>query len=329
MEENNVTTLFEWLDKTTAMVETHSNEPYLDSLSIVLDIAFYERVSEFEDEILIHKMDKAIKELAIESYGTEEIRKAVQLVILKGMKNSTQQQHLMTPETVALIMGYLASKLTENLESIRLFDPACGTGNLLTIVMDHLKQPLATFASDVDSTLIKLALANANLQKKDITFFHQDSLRPLLLDPVDLTIADLPVGYYPDDVQASEFELKAKEGHAYSHHLFIEQGVRYTKDGGYLIFVVPNSLFETEQAKELHRFIHQYAHIIGFLQLPESLFKSQTNAKSILIIQKKGNHTAAPKQPLLVKLPSFKHTHAMEDVLAQMNSWFASYQKRS
>lgn len=324
MEKMNVEVLFEKIDNATDTVQQHANETYLDSLAMTLEVFFHEHVAEEIDDVLKHKLQTIIKDIDIHAYQTEEIRKAVQLAILKGMKGTTQQQHLMTPETVALFVGYLAEKVTNGKEKLRVFDPASGTGNLLTTVLGHLKNTEETFASEVDPTLIKLAVLNANLQKKEVEFFHQDSLTPFLLDPVDLIVADLPVGYYPDDVRANDFELKADEGHSYSHHLFIEQSMNYTKDGGYSIFVIPDFLFDSDQSDKLHAFIQEYAHIVGVLRLPESMFKSEKNIKSILILQKKGKGTTAPKRPLLVKLPSFKDTTAMNDILGQMNTWFSA-----
>src|SRR5699024_10076525 len=89
-------------------------------------------------------------------------RKAVQLAILKGMRVA-QEKHVMTPESVALIIGYLAEKLMTNMKEIRIFDPVCGTGNLLMTVLDQLNQHKTVFAGEVDSTLIQLAVSIANL----------------------------------------------------------------------------------------------------------------------------------------------------------------------
>lgn len=323
MNETTIETLFEWLDETTLMIEQHTEDTYLDSLAQTMEILFYEEVPELPNDMLTHQLTKAFeRRIELDEYDTAVIRKAIQLVILKGMKDSTQQQHLMTPETVALLVGYLADKLLQNKEHIQVFDPVCGTANLLTTVMSHLTQPLKAFASEVDPTLIRLGVANANLQKMRIEFFHQDSLRPLLLDPVDLIVADLPVGYYPDDVRASDFELQAKEGHSYAHHLLIEQSINYTKNGGYLILVVPHYLFNSDQSDQLHAYFKEHAHIIGVLQLPTSAFLSEEQSKSILVLRKKGEQTEDLKQPLLAQLPSFNNTAAMEDILGQMNTWF-------
>ncbi|WP_019378570.1 class I SAM-dependent methyltransferase [Virgibacillus halodenitrificans] len=328
MKKTNVEILYEWLDNTAGIIQQHVNEPYLDSLIYTMEILFEKHVPEDLEKILSQKLRSNLTEVDITSYKTEEIRKGIQLAVLKGMKDSTQQQHLMTPETVALLVGYLAEKLTADKEEVRLFDPASGTGNLITTVMEHLKQKnLIAFAGEVDPTLIQLAVLNANLQQKSIEFFHQDSLRPFLLDPVDLIIADLPVGYYPDDVQADTYELKAENGNSYAHHLFIEQAMNYTKPGGYLIFVVPDFIFNSDQSDKLHAYLQEYAHITGVIRLPESAFKSEKNIKSILVLQKKGQNTRSPKQPLLAQMPSFKNTTGMSDILKQMNDWFVTYQK--
>lgn len=326
MKKSIVETLFNWIDGSTEEIQQHLDEPYLNSLAELMETIFYEEAAHDLDDILRKKLDQALVELRKVKYTDEDLRKAIQLAILKGMKGSTQEQHLMTPESIGLIVGYLADKLMKNKEEIRLFDPASGTGNLLTTVMDKLPKKTHVYASEVDATLIQLSVLSANLQKKEIEFFHQDSLRPLLLDPVDLIVSDLPVGYYPDDVQASSYELKSDSGHAYAHHLFIEQSLKYTREAGYLIFVIPDFLFDSDQSDKLNHFLRENAHIVGVLRLPENIFKSKNNVKSILILQKKGETTKSPKQPLLVQMPDLNNPRGMADILEQMNNWFKTYE---
>lgn len=322
MEDSKVIQLFGWIEDMTNQVQAQLNEPSLDSLAIVLEAIFYGEFHEEYAELIDENTRKLLQSEQINTEEVTDITKALQLLMLKGMRETTQQNHTMTPEAISLFIGYLAEKLVKNVEDVRVFDPASGTGNLLLIVMGHLTQNVKAYASEVDPTLIKLALFSANLQKKQVEFFHQDSLTPLLLDPVDLVVSDLPVGYYPDDVQAAKFELQASEGHSYAHHLFIEQSLNYTKENGYLIFLIPEFLFESEQAEQLRVYLQGQAQIIGLLQLPETAFSSKGNRKSILILQKKGSETIEIKQPLLAVLPSFNETELMEDILVKINRWF-------
>ncbi|MFP7493308.1 class I SAM-dependent methyltransferase [Terribacillus saccharophilus] len=323
MEQQNVEKVYQALDQMAETLETHDNTPYLDALGAAMEyILDRDMEAVTEQPSLKQQLDTQAAVFDKQEYKKEEIRKGIQLAILKGMKGATQQQHMLTPDTVAMLIGYLTNKLVGDNENFRMFDPAVGTGNLLTAVLNQVEREVHAYGSDVDPTLIQLAVMNANMQERRVEFFHQDSLRPFLLEPVDLVVSDLPVGYYPDDIQAAQFELKAEEGHSYAHHLFIEQSLHYTKEGGYLLLVVPNFLFESDQARALHTFLQQHAHIMGLLQLPDTMFKNESQAKSVLILQKKGSLTTAPKQALLVQLPSFKNPNAMANVLKQINDWF-------
>jgi site-specific DNA-methyltransferase (adenine-specific) len=319
MDQQKVEQLFKTLDKLTTLISEERNLPYLDSLVEAGEIIFYMQIG--EDEIS-KAYDQFLTDVNLDTYEREEIRKALQLAILKGMKGVTQQHHYITPDSVAIFMGYLLEKFMKGKENYSIFDPACGTGNLLTAVLNQLSPKIQAIGSEVDSTLLQLAFVNANLQKRNIEFHHQDSLRNLLIDPQDVIISDLPVGYYPDDEQAKAFELRKEDGHSYAHHLFIEQSLRYTKPGGYLLFLVPVFLFTSDQSDQLNKFIHQYAHIQGVLQLPSSMFKNEQNAKCIFMLQKKGKDINPPKKVLMAQLPSFKDVHAMNKVLIQINDWF-------
>lgn len=321
MSESQTIQLFDWLDEATMIIQDYLNEPYLDSLYYSLQAFHYGDIHDLVPDDLRQQIANKIEHNP-KTFSKEEIRKAIQLVILKGMQKTTQHQHAITPDTIALFIGYLAEKLMKQQKHIRLFDPVNGTGNLLLTAMDSLKQVKDAYACEVDVTLLKISLMYANVLQQEVDIFHQDSLSPLLLDPVDLVVADLPIGYYPDDIQANQYELKAEKGHSYAHYLLIEQSIHYTKDGGFLIFIIPENLFTSDQSQQLHSFIHKHAHIVGLIQLSETTFKSEEHKKSIFVLQKKGNETKGVQQPLLAMLPSFKNKAAMQDMMMQIDQWF-------
>ncbi|UOQ47145.1 class I SAM-dependent methyltransferase [Gracilibacillus caseinilyticus] len=313
---------FTYLDQLAMSIEKTEEETYLDSLVFALRAIQTEEELAFPDAETEESVVK-LKELFYqENPAKESIRKVIQLALIKGMKGSTQQQHVVTPDSVAMFIGYFLQKLLNDKKQFRLFDPASGAGNLLTAVMNQVSAEAEGYGSEIDTTLIQLAVESANLQQLSIEFFHQDALMPLLLDPADAVVADLPVGYYPNDEQAAQFDLQAEEGHSYAHHLFIEQSLRYTKEAGYLVFVIPNFLFTSEQSEQLQAFLRKEAHILAMLQLPLSMFSSEQHAKSILVLQKQGNNTKAPKQTLMAQLPSFKDVNATHNMLRKIDGWF-------
>ncbi|PFB84555.1 class I SAM-dependent methyltransferase [Bacillus anthracis] len=323
-----VETLFSIFDSSAVVLRKELDVTYLEALVETGDNLFEGAILQEElSESAIERLNREYSTFNEETYKGEEIRKAFQLAILKGMKEGVQANHEMTPDAVGMFMSYLFHKFMQGQNEITVLDPAIGTGNLMTTVFNSAKEGLTMsgFGVEVDEVLIKLALVNANLQKHAIEFFHQDGLAPLYIDPVDAVVSDLPIGYYPNEIGASEYKLKADEGMSYAHHLFIEQSVKHTKEGGYLFFLVPNFIFESDQAPKLHAFIKETCFIQGLLQLPVSMFKNEKNAKSIFVLQKKGPSVTMPKQALLVELPKFSNMKAMEDIMDQLNTWFATH----
>ncbi|MBM7660536.1 site-specific DNA-methyltransferase (adenine-specific) [Bacillus mesophilus] len=326
-----MTTMESWftkVDQTASLIQEELEVSYLEAVYLT-GVNLFEGVILQEEilhnEVLSKRLKKEYESFDLAHMSKEELRKGYQLAILKGMKEATQAHHQMTPDAVSLFVSYLVSKMTSGKKVLSILDPAVGTANLLTALFNHLPGKEVTgFGIEVDDLLVKLALSNANLQEHQIEFFNQDALADLFIDPVDLVVCDLPVGYYPDDINSQKFQLKSNSGHSLAHHLFIEQSFRYTKPGGNLIFLVPNSMFEGDQAKALHDFIKEHGVIQGLLQLPTTMFKKKEHAKSIFILQKKGPDVKLPKQALLAELPTFSNKQAMEGMIQRIDQWFAT-----
>lgn len=320
--------LFTTINDTAILLQEELNVSYLEALAETGENLFHQSVLQDElSELTLKRLKKIYEGSQITKFTKEEIRKSFQLAILKGMKESAQPNHQMTPDSVGIFVGYLLHKFVKK-EAYRLMDPAVGTGNLLTAAMNQeMNKTIQGIGIEIDDLLIKLAYINANLQEHPIEFFNQDSLEPLFVEPVDAVISDLPIGYYPNDIRAADYELKADEGHSYAHHLFMEQSIRHVKPGGYLFFIIPNGLFESEQAKKLHEYLQKSVFIQGIIQLPETMFKNKQSAKSILILQKKEDSLKQPKQVLLVNMPSFSNGSEVEKILTKIDRWIAENKK--
>jgi site-specific DNA-methyltransferase (adenine-specific) len=314
--------LFTALNETATLMQEELSFSYLEALAETGENMFHQSVlQDTLSELTVRRLKKMYEEIKITKYTKEEIRKSFQLAILKGMKESVQPNHQMTPDSIGMLVGYLLHKFVKQ-STYRLLDPAVGTGNLLTTVMNQeSNKTIEGIGVDIDDLLIKLAYISANLQEHPIDFFNQDSLEPLFIEPVDAVISDLPIGFYPNDIRAADYQLKADEGHSYAHHLFMEQSIRHVKPGGYLFFIIPNGLFESEQSKKLHEYFKETVLIQGIIQLPENMFKSKQAAKSILLLQKKESELEPPKQVLLVNMPTLSNAPAMKKMLDQIDQW--------
>lgn len=318
-----VETLFTAFNASADLLKEELACTYLEALAETGENMFHGNILQDElNEVSKKRLEKTYKEIKLDDFSKEEIRRGFQLAILKGMQEHVQPNHQMTPDSVGMFIGYLVSKFIDK-NNFRLLDPAVGTGNLLATVLNQQgDKTIDSVGVEIDDLLIRLAFVNANLQKHSVELFNQDSLEPLFVDPADAVVCDLPIGYYPNDLRAEEYEVKAAEGHTYSHHMFIEQSTKHVKDGGYLFFMIPNNLFESVQAPLLHEFIKKHLVIQGILQLPASLFKNKQAAKSILILQKNGPDVKAPKQALLAELPKLSDGSAVSSMLNKIDIWY-------
>ncbi|RDI44275.1 class I SAM-dependent methyltransferase [Falsibacillus pallidus] len=319
-----VESLFQVFNETAELLAEELSCTYLEALAETGENIFHGSILQEEvSELGEKRLKKLYSSIHIEGLGKEDIRKAYQLAIIKGMREASQPNHQMTPDSIGLFLSYLIGKFMNGKKEFSLLDPAVGTGNLQFTIMNQLHdKTIQSFGVDVDDVLIRLAFSGANLIRQPLELFNQDALEPLFIDPVDCVVCDLPVGFYPNDVRAMEYKLKADKGHSYAHHLFIEQSVNHAKEGAYLFFLVPNGIFESEEAPKLREYIKDNVNIQGLVQLPMSLFKNEAAAKSIFVLQKKGEEIKAPKQGLMVKLPKLSNQKAMEDIFGKIDEWF-------
>ncbi|MEK3890393.1 class I SAM-dependent methyltransferase [Bacillus sp. FSL K6-3431] len=317
--------LYTVFDETAEILQEELECTYLEALAATGENLFHEDiVQENINDLTKKRLRKKYEEVTIASFSPEEIRKAYQLALLKGTKDHVQPNHQMTPDTIGHMISYFTGKFLNNRTDLTMMDPAVGTGNLLSTIINGYNNNIniQAYGVDVDDLLLKLAYVGASLQEQRIELFYQDALESLFIDPVDAVVCDLPVGYYPNDEQAASFELNAESGHAYAHHLLMEKSINHTLPGGYLFFLIPNGLFETNEAPKLHKYLQKNVHIQGIIQLPLSVFKDENAAKSLFILQKKMPGLKAPKEVLLATLPKLSNKKALNKMLYGMEKWF-------
>lgn len=321
-EQTNTEALYEWIDQMTGAVQQSLGLTYLEALAEAGENLLQQEVVQSLPDEQKKELQKKLEAGLPPEMKREEIRKAFQLAVIKGMKENVQPHHAMTPDAVAMFMGYLAEKLTAKKEIKAVMDPAVGTANLLTAVLNQLNKEVVAYGAEVDETLLNIAYVLSNLQEHTVELFHQDSIEKLPEIPADLVVTDLPVGYYPKQEAAAQYELNVTGGQPYVHHLMIESTLKELKENGVMLLLVPNFIFESDQSEDLQRVIKKYAFTLGLLQLPGSMFKDQQFAKSIWIIQKRGPNVRQPGQALLAEMPSFSNREAMIEMMKSIDNWF-------
>lgn len=314
-----------------------------DILSKALDISFIEAafenlqniadgsvlVREGQPEAMTVKvLDNLYQSQNFFQYDLTTRDEAIQLLLLQGMKRSEMPANAqMTPKAIALVLTFMIRTLTKQKQTIRLFDPVVGTGNLLHTVSGQLRASGLTVSAigyDSDDLLLGLCEQWHRLLSLEVELYYGDVLRPLLLDPVDMVIADLPIGYYPDKTAKDRFtSAVVDQAHpmAYAHYLLIEQALTYLSPGGFAYFIVPSLMSEDPTYPKLVKTIHSLAYIQAQLALPASLFAKAAYQKSILILQKRGGLAKQHETVLLGDLPDLKDASHLKEFTESFSKW--------
>ena len=249
------------------------------------------------------------------------------LLTLKAISDEDRDANQMpTPPILATVITLFMSKLLPKKEQT-ILDPALGTGSLLYSVVkqlasqNHSQNPFKLVGIDHDEDILNLADVGAHLNGLDIDLYCQDALLPWQGSKPEVIVSDLPVGYYVNDENAGNFELRTKEGHSYAHVLLTEQIVKNLAPDGYAFLLVPNSMISGKLGADFMPWLANKVHLQAIVQLPEKLFQTKVNHKSLLIFQNHGQ-SQPPREVLLTRLDDLKNEESLVGLNIKLNEWY-------
>ena len=304
-EETVMEQLFKALDEKTKSLNEENGQSFIENLGLAMENIYTNQRSLLEQATL------------------QDRRKAFQFAYLNLMqKEDIQANHQITPDSIGMILGFLAERFLKNKEAFHVADIASGAGHLSASVHEVLTEhTVMHHLVEVDPVLSRVSVHLANFLEIPFDVYPQDAIMPLPFEDADVVIGDLPIGYYPVDDRSKEMDLGFEEGHSFSHYLLIEQAVTALKASGYAFLVVPSNLFEGTNVKQLQNFIATETEMQAFLNLPSTLFKNEKARKSILILQKKETNVTKPVEVLLANIPDFKSPQQFQGFLQDLNTW--------
>lgn len=248
----------------------------------------------------------------------EEWRRAFQFIFIKvAQTESLQANHQFTPDSIGFILMFLMEELTDG-QKLDILEIGSGTGNLAQTLLNNSSKELDYMGIEVDDLLIDLSASIAEVMGSSAQFVQEDAVRPQILKESDVIISDLPVGYYPNDEIAKRYQVASDTEHTYAHHLLMEQSLKYLKKNGIAIFLAPANLLTSPQSDLLKTWLKGYADIIAVITLPETIFGSPANAKSIFVLQKQAEQTPETFVYPLVDLQSREN---MVDFIENFQEW--------
>ncbi len=274
---------------------------YLDLIILTANnILAGEVLNDLEDED-IKKLNKIYAKLTDVDFNVEEIRKAMQAQILKGIKEMNFQNGLTTPDSIGLLMAYLISRLSKA-KSLNICDPLIGSGNMLYTISNHLTANLNLFGCDHNEYMIKIAKVFADLLETNVELHLEDTLN-LKIYNLDFIVFDMPnVIKDKDDYLPYKWVLHYNE---------------LIKDDGYIIGLINNDFFDYDNNKRFKEELLKTSSIVCLIELPDNMFVSKP--KSIIVINKK---IWDKKKMFMTKLPSLSDVKAFNSELVKLEQWF-------
>jgi site-specific DNA-methyltransferase (adenine-specific) len=235
----------------------------------------------------------------------------MQLAILQGLKLSALSNEGITPDTLGIFIAYLIQKLVSPGTRPILFDPLCGTGNLVATIMNQLDEDMTAVLVDHDPLKCRISRILMAMLDYNDDIYCQDtfSFRHIA---ADILVTDFP---FPETEEDNDFPYRVL-----SHH------VANLATNAILILVVPDGFFAQEYQERFKKELLSSYQAIGLIRLPQELFFRKQ--KSVLIL-KKGDIERPKDNPFLIaEIPSFIDQDALRPILNQINQWFLEFTRR-
>lgn len=304
-EKSKIEQFYDYFDAVAMHLYSVNEHPYLESMNLAFQYLLEDTIDfELDDEGLeILKAEKA-KIIDVE-FSPEDIRKSVQLGLLKGYKHMNVSNAFLTPDTIGIFISYLVKKVYD--EPINfVLDPMIGSGNLVYTVLNDIEMDASVIGVDEDPLKCEMARNLGDLMDYKNQVFLQDTMS-FYGNEIDLILCDLPI---------------QEDKEIYAPYQIISHHLDTLASDKFMFVLIENDFFEQKQMKIFKKELDEKAHMFGLIKLSDTLFKNAE--KSILILQKKVHKEDKIKDFLLIDLPSFEDQDGMSLTIQQIETWFVN-----
>lgn len=192
------------------------------------------------------------------------------------MGNTLGLAQFFTPDHVCkFIAEYINPKLPEK---PKVLEPSAGVGALLNYIRKdsevtciEIEPSQAKILNYTEPTWEVLNISAGEFRREN--YFDLVIVNP----PFNLTIET-----------QRDWKLKKKTGKINSDELFLELAIESAKVGGYIVFILPNSINFKDSLKGIRKLIYENCWVIANIDLPpETFYASGTNIGTTLLILRK------------------------------------------
>ena len=285
---NNVDILFDIFDQAAMIHYEHARINYLGALSEINKNLNNNEYNKKLDEKVIEKLEFIYKPILEGKFLNEEIRLALELYIVKGLKHINYPPNIMTPDFINYLFVVIINELFLN-ENISIIDTNLGTGNMLAAIRNNFPNDMNLIGIENDMKLTEFASAFMDIQANEIKIFFQDALNKIF-EVADIVVGDLASYDVEDGLKFDN--ILYQNNIRYFPYLVISSRLDNIKDNGYFIYLVDNDFFSKEDMGKFKNYLDVHANIVGLITLPMEIFKDDHRGKSIILGKKTDNKTS-------------------------------------
>jgi len=224
--------------------------------------------------------EKKVKKIKLKN---EEFNKyTIEYIQNTDIKYRKSLGQYFTPQS---IIKLLLSKLPNKKDKPKILDPGCGTGEFLLAAKQYFKNPIL-YGWDIDKNLI-------NITKKVVPETKtkcQDSLLNEDYNFFDFVIGNPPYFEFSPSSLINKKFTEIINGRINIFSLFVYQGIKWLKEGGYLAYVVPPSMNNGAYFAKLRQFIVKNSNI-EYLKVFDNaeIFDGALQSVMIIVLKKGKN----------------------------------------
>lgn len=300
MQKSNIDIIYDVIDKSMDIIYYANAKSYFDLYFETINNILNGELSEEYDDLTNKALLQEYEKLNEIDFAPDDIRKALQLIIMRGFKELDMKQDV-TPDTLGYLIGYLITRLAGDKKEISILDPMCGVGNLLFSLDNHINLNNTLYAIDNDRFKIDLCKSIADMMNTNVNLYYQDTMS-IHLKNMDFVVCDI--------------ECNTIDGKYIAYDVILNH-MQSLLLNGYMISIVDNDFFDYDKDGSFKKKLMKDNHIYGIIELPDDFFIQKP--KSIVIFK----HTEGEnKNCLMVKLPSFNDVNAFNSTISQIEAWF-------
>ena len=263
---NVVDQFYDLIDECCMKLNEKLHLNYFDCLVRVANDILYEVNDSKLEEDDLKFLEEKYDQLPNIKITNEEVRLAMQLLIIKAMKHINMNLEIMTPDYINYIIGYLVNSYYKGTKKkVSILDVEVGTGNLINTISNFSEFETNLIGVENNQLLIDICKANTELQNNEITLYFQDVLTTFL-EEVDVIVGDL--------------DCDTKENKYYPYEIILNYLPNLNKDGIF-IYLIENDFFTKEQINNFKKDFQ--GTFLGLIVLPQNLFNNDHIGKSLLI----------------------------------------------